>query len=134
MSPHRLRVLVIDDVQCVRSVITAAIHAYFEDEIEVETAVNLEQAMAFDPLTFDLVFVDLLLPGNRSGLEFLYFLRRKNLTTPFVIMTGFTSDQIYERLDSDTPIGLFEILIKPFGIEKIHDLVLNLVNLPALCD
>lgn len=132
MCELAIRVLVVDDNDFARNVISQALGVFFEN-ILVETVENLGGALALDLDGFDLIITDLTLFGG-SGLEILYCIRLHGLQTPFVVMTGFTTEEVLKEINSDTPIGNFEILLKPFNIMKLRDLVLALtVTTPALC-
>jgi CheY-like chemotaxis protein len=121
---------VVDDSEFARSVITNSLGVFFGDQIVVETAENLGQALSLSLPAFDLIFADLDLFGG-SGLKILYHLRRLGHPTPFVIMTGFNAEEVFLRMDPDIRLENFGILLKPFNIIQLRDLVIELVALPA---
>jgi CheY-like chemotaxis protein len=132
MCNQSTRVLVVDDSEFTRSVITQSLKVFFSDQIIVETAENLRQALALDLPGFDLIFADLDLFGG-SGLKILYRLRELGHTTPFVVMTGLNAEEVLKRLKPDVGLENFRILLKPFNIIRIRELVIELVALPVLC-
>jgi CheY-like chemotaxis protein len=122
---------VVDDSEFARSVIAQSLKVFFGGQIIVETAENLRQAMTLDLHNFDLIFADLDLFGG-SGLKILYHLRGLGHTTPFVVMTGINAEEVLKRLKPDVGLENFGILLKPFNIVRIRELVIELVTLPVL--
>jgi len=127
MCTRNIRILVVDDVSCVRHVLVATFKVFFGDEVIVETANDLEQALTFNLRDFDLIFADLLLPAGKTGLTILSRLRELVLSTPFVVMTGYTENEVFELLATIAPDEKIEILRKPFSIFEINDLAIALV-------
>ena len=65
---------------------------------------------------FDLVILDLMLPG-RDGLEILSTLRKRHVLTPVIIITAQdTVDDRVRGLDS----GADDYLVKPFAFAELH--------------
>ena len=65
--------------------------------------------------TFDLILLDLMLPG-RSGIEILQSLREKRCQTPVLILTAMdTVDDRVEGLDA----GADDYLVKPFAFPEL---------------
>src|SRR6185369_15936649 len=65
--------------------------------------------------TFDLVVLDLMLPG-RSGLEILKALRQRHLQTPVLILTA--RDGVEDRV-LGLDLGADDYLVKPFAFPEL---------------
>lgn len=108
-----MRILVIEDEQKVARALREGLEA---EGYEVATAATGEEGFFLvNTETFDLVILDLMLPG-RDGLEVLSTLRRRGLQTPVLILTA--RDAIEDRvlgLDS----GADDYLIKPFAFPEL---------------
>lgn len=108
-----MRILVIEDE---RKVAQALREGFEAEGYEVAAAANGEEGFfLINAETFDLVILDLMLPG-RDGIEILSTLRRRGLQTPVLILTA--RDAIEDRvqgLDS----GADDYLIKPFAFPEL---------------
>lgn len=110
-----LRVLVVDDEECIRHIMTLMLEA---DGQRVESAADGEQAVARCAAEhFDVVFLDLMLPGSISGAETLERLRRCSPATRIVLMTGRGRDadtvRCMDRADAT--------VLKPFYRQEVLD-------------
>ena len=65
--------------------------------------------------TFDLVILDIMLPG-RSGLEILTTMRRRGLNTPVLVLTA--RDAVEDRV-SGLDAGADDYLVKPFAFAEL---------------
>lgn len=108
-----MRILVIEDEQKVARALREGLEA---EGYEVTTAATGEEGFfLIHAETFDLVILDLMLPG-RDGVEVLNALRRQGLQIPVFILTA--RDAIEDRvmgLDS----GADDYLIKPFAFPEL---------------
>jgi two-component system copper resistance phosphate regulon response regulator CusR len=108
-----MRILVIEDEPKVaRALKTGLERAGYQ----IALAANGEEGFFLATAqTFDLVLLDLMLPG-RNGLEILEALRRRGLQTPVLILTA--RDAVEDRvhgLDS----GADDYLVKPFAFPEL---------------
>lgn len=108
-----MRILVIEDENKVAEALKRGLEAEF---YEVTLAHSGEEGFfQLSSETFDLVILDLMLPG-RDGIEVLTTLRRRGIETPVLILTA--RDTVEDRvrgLDS----GADEYLIKPFAFPEL---------------
>ncbi len=113
------RVLVIDDEYAVRNVLGLSLsHLGYQ----VETADGgLEGVEKFEqsPESFSLVILDLLMPGL-SGEEVFNRLRARNPQLPVLIVSGFSSEHVVQRVLED---GARDFIQKPFSIEVLSEKV-----------
>jgi len=73
---------------------------------------------------FQLVVSDLSMPGA-SGLEALGHLRRRGLDVPFVLMSGFISEEERERARQ---LGVTAVLDKPFDLGVLRRALTDVVR------
>src|SRR6266571_1849292 len=108
-----VRILVVEDETKVAKALQDGLAA---EGYEVSVAHTGEDGFfLFNAESFDLVILDLLLPG-RSGLEILAAIRKRGLRTPVLILTA--KDTIEDRvagLDS----GADDYLVKPFAFPEL---------------
>lgn len=108
-----MQILVVEDQKKVAQALKEGLEA---EHYEVVTAETGEEGFFLtNSQTFDLVILDLMLPG-RSGLEILTTIREKNLDTPVLILTA--KDAVEDRvvgLDS----GADDYLVKPFAFPEL---------------
>lgn len=109
-----MRILVVEDEQKLAAALKAGLE---EDQFDVAVAASGEEAfflLLAD--TFDLVLLDVMLPG-RDGFEVLKQLRQRGVTTPVLLLTA--RDSVEDRvhgLDS----GADDYLIKPFAFPELQ--------------
>jgi two-component system, OmpR family, copper resistance phosphate regulon response regulator CusR len=108
-----VRILVVEDEQKVAQALRAGLQAH---QYEVSIARSGEEAFfLLTTATFDLVVLDLMLPG-RDGLEVLRTVRQRGLTVPVLVLTA--RDAVEDRvlgLDS----GADDYLVKPFAFPEL---------------
>ena len=108
-----MRILVIEDELKVAEALKKGLEAEFYEVILAHT--GEEGFFQLSSETFDLVILDLMLPG-RDGLEVLATLRKRGIETPVLVLTA--RDTVEDRvrgLDS----GADEYLIKPFAFPEL---------------
>ena len=108
-----MRILVVED----EAKVARALREVLENEhYEVEIADTGEEGFFLvNVQTFDLVILDLMLPG-RDGLEVLRALRQRGLRTPVLILTA--CDAVEDRV-TGLDCGADDYLVKPFGIKEL---------------
>ncbi|HXM75622.1 MAG TPA: response regulator, partial [Thermoanaerobaculia bacterium] len=108
-----LRVLVVDDEEVIRDVLAALLE---REGWQVTTASNGARALsAFEAESYDVVLLDLMLP-DRSGLEVLRDIRRKDPDAVVVIVTAYSSIEGAIEAMRD---GAFHYIPKPFQNEEV---------------
>ena len=108
-----MRVLVVEDEKKVAKALQEGLQA---EHYEVTIAYTGEEGFyLLNSQTFDLVLLDLMLPG-RDGFEILKTLRDRELQTPVLILTARdTVDDRVQGLDS----GADDYLVKPFAFPEL---------------
>ncbi len=108
-----MRVLVVEDERKIAEAVKAGLT---EENHEVTLAFTGEDAFYLASAdTFDLVILDIMLPG-RDGIEVLSTLRKRGLGTPVLILTA--KDAVEDRvLGLDT--GADDYMVKPFALPEL---------------
>ena len=110
---HRVRILVVEDERKLAEVLESALQAeHYEVVVERTGEDGFFRANAE---TFDLVLLDLMLPG-RGGLEILQTLRKRQLQTPVLILTA--RDTVEDRV-LGLDLGADDYLVKPFALPEL---------------
>jgi two-component system, OmpR family, copper resistance phosphate regulon response regulator CusR len=108
-----VRLLVVEDERKLARVLTRALEA--EDYDVVVATTGDEGFGRATSEAFDLVVLDLLLPG-RGGLDILKTLRQRLLTTPVLILTA--RDGVEDRV-LGLDLGADDYLVKPFAVPEL---------------
>jgi DNA-binding response OmpR family regulator len=108
-----VRILVVEDERKLAQVLASALHAEHYDVVVAPT--GEEGFFRANAETFDLVVLDLMLPG-RNGLEILETLRRRQVQTPVLILTA--RDGIEDRV-LGLDLGADDYLVKPFALPEL---------------
>lgn len=108
-----MRILVVEDEKKVAKALQEGLEA---ESYDVGVAHSGEEGFFLvNAQTFDLVVLDLMLPG-RDGLEVLATIRKRGLQTPVLILTA--KDAVEDRvLGLDT--GADDYLVKPFAFPEL---------------
>jgi two-component system OmpR family response regulator len=122
-SSERLRVLVVDDVSSVRSLLCRLLDRAARDEtdspLEFIEANEGEQALAvLAEIRVDLIFLDLMMP-RMDGFAFLEAHRTTEhaCTAPVVVCCGLVDVEALERARK---LGVRELLPKPYDTEAVR--------------
>ena len=110
----RVRVLVVDDDEAVRSALTHALH---RDGYEVSTAADGTTALAtMLRLRHEAVVLDVLMP-EPGGLEVCRAIRARGDDTPILMLTA--RDLVSDRV-AGLDAGADDYLAKPFALEELR--------------
>ena len=110
----RVRVLVVDDDEAVRSALTHALH---RDGYEVSTAADGSTALALLLRNrHEVVVLDVLMP-EPSGLEVCRAIRARGDDTPILMLTA--RDLVSDRV-AGLDAGADDYLAKPFALEELR--------------
>jgi CheY-like chemotaxis protein len=125
----RLKVLVIDDNQHMRTLVSAVLEAFGIKEVfEAANAEDAWDVMRRNPS--DIIFCDWVMPGM-NGLEFAEKIRcapdSPNPFVPIVMLTGHTS---IERVNAARDAGVNEFLAKPVSSKAILNRLVAVIEHP----
>jgi len=110
---HRVRILIVEDERKLAEVLASALQAERYETVVAPT--GEDGFFRANAETFDLVLLDLMLPG-RGGLEILETLRKRDLQTPVLILTA--RDGIEDRVQG-LDLGADDYLVKPFALPEL---------------
>ena len=108
-----MRVLIVEDESKVARALKQGLEAEHYNVVLART--GEEGFFQANAETFDLVILDLMLPG-RSGLEVLTTLRKRGLETPVMILTA--RDGVDDRV-AGLDLGADDYLVKPFAFPEL---------------
>jgi len=111
--------LIVDDEPAIREVLKLFLeHKGFE----VFLANDAHEALSiFRDKAPDVVFLDLLLPGGKSGKDILQEIRKSTPWTVVIIITGFS---VEDTLDTMGHLSIQHILRKPFRLQYVEKKIL----------
>ncbi len=114
---HTHRILVVDDESAIRDVLSTVLTA---EGYTISTATDLPEALRLiTEDVFDIVITDLKLPKG-NGIEVLRQIKRLNLDTLGIVITGYGSiESAIEALRT----GAYDYITKPFHADEIKILV-----------
>ena len=112
-STAKKGVLVIDDEEIIRQLFKETLEA---GGCQVTTAKSGTEAVALvQSASFDLIFIDLKMPGM-DGAETFRRIRRINESVPVVVITGYPTSELMEQALEEGPVG---VMRKPFNAADI---------------
>jgi DNA-binding response OmpR family regulator len=119
MSPHRPKVLVVDDDDDIALLIHHVLYAD-NDRIDVLLAKSVEIALEIlAEVPIEVIITDVQLP-DRSGMDLLSWAARERPETRVIVMTGFEAEGLKERAHAS---GCVRLLHKPFGVHEMRSTV-----------
>ena len=111
------RILVVEDEKNARE----ALGEVFAGKHEVDLTADVDEALAALKRNVpDLVLTDIVLPGDRDGLDLLKEVRRTLPETPVIVMTAYGSVEKAVRAMRD---GAHDFLEKPLDLARLRNLV-----------
>jgi DNA-binding response OmpR family regulator len=126
MSPHRPKILVVDDEPPLRELVVVTLgDAFACDEVD-----NGDEALArLSTDHYDLVMLDVMMPGT-SGTDVLRKIRADDelRDVPVIVMSAWQSPQ---DVASALEAGADRFLAKPFRIDELGSMVRGLVSRSA---
>ena len=123
-------VLVVDDEAAISRMLKDALGLFRHDyAYKVDTAADgIDALAAMKRQQYDLILLDMLMP-RMSGLELLEEMRRLNMQTPVLMLTGNDNSQTAADALSS---GIFAYIPKPFDLQHLEHLVsLAVTSRPA---
>jgi excisionase family DNA binding protein len=122
-AAERPRVLVVDDEESVRNLVTKTIAKECEVEAVPDGETAIECLLAAE---YDLLITDLRMPGT-DGMAVVRALRKRS-AMPVIVLTAYSTEAYaIEALN----LGVTGYLTKPFKIEKMVEMVHRAVGLPV---
>lgn len=131
---RKVKILAIDKEEIILKSIRKALAGNDElqyDIITCNTAIESLKIIRSD--TFDLVLIDLVLPGM-NGIEVIRRIKNINPSLAIIIMTGFSKNKINSDTESEEdPLSEIlksaaGILFKPFTIQEIRNMISKVIH------
>lgn len=69
--------------------------------------------------TFDLILIDLQIP-ILNGLKVVQHIREQQFTTPFILMSGYIEEDIFNQAKQ---LGALDCLLKPFKLAQLKNIL-----------
>jgi PAS domain S-box-containing protein len=120
---HPQRVLVMDDEEPIRQLITIMLRMLNCDVVSTEDgeaalAAHAEALAAGQP--FDIVVMDLTIPGGMGGKETIRRLREKDTTIRAIVSSGYSNDPVMANY---ADYGFDAVLPKPYALRELRRVV-----------
>lgn len=123
---NKLKILIIDDEEEILEALSALL-SYLGHEVHIgknsEEAIDLIQ-QHINNSHFDLSILDYNIKGDKNGLDIALELKQIAPNLKIIISSGFISDLIRDLIKKES----FEILEKPYTLEKLKKILANLFN------
>ena len=115
-----MKVLIAEDDNQLRTVLR---HVLMREGCNVEEAVSGTEALAKISIhTFDLVLMDIIMPG-REGIEVILDVRKKYPRLPIIAMSGGARSGAFDPLKLATDCGASFVIAKPFQPSELRALL-----------
>jgi CheY-like chemotaxis protein len=120
------RVLVMDDEEQIRKVTTAILEKL---GYSVESAENGAQAIELfrsrkeEGISFDIVILDLTIPGGMGGKEVLAILKQIDANVKSIVSSGYSNDPVMANYQN---YGFCAVLVKPYRLQEISGVLQEL--------
>jgi CheY-like chemotaxis protein len=122
---HRPHILIVEDHEAVRDVISRTLHKI--GVVTIEAASVAECRGLLGSAMIDAAILDIALPGGGNGLELGELIRARCPLMPIIYISGLTEQELPGKLPRD-PLTRF--IRKPFGARVVIDFVTNLLAQP----
>ena len=122
------RVLVMDDDSSIRLTLTHFMH---DLGLQIESAEDGAQAIykfkkAFETKKpFDLVILDLTIPGGMGGAEAIKKIREVHSDVKAIVSSGYSTDPIMSNFEQ---YGFNSVIAKPYELKELTTVISNLLN------
>lgn len=120
MSTNPLRIMVVDDEEFVRSLLSEVLRTLGHDPVvfgEAAPAIEAFRAAAGGPGKFDIALLDLRLPGGMDGVALLHELRKISGDVKALAISGRAEEH------ATVPLGFQGFLAKPFRIKALSEAI-----------
>jgi|GEM_PF-1900086 len=121
--PRKQRVLVMDDEEAIRLLAESMLSMYDYDVVATadgEAALAAHEAAIAAGQPFDLVIMDLTIPGGMGGKETIRRLREKDTTIRAIVSSGYSNDPVMANY---TAHGFNAVLPKPYVVTDLIQVV-----------
>jgi CheY-like chemotaxis protein len=124
-APATRKVLVVEDNELMTFTIRMMLTSLGYAVQHVQTARQALDKLDRDSAVMDLIFSDIVLPGELSGLAFANLIRERDPELPVMLTTGYTSAAEDARSQG------FTVLVKPYPLEALANALDKIFPHPA---
>jgi len=118
-----LTVLYAEDEEGIRNNVAKTLRYYVKNVIE---ATNGEEALAlYRKEKPDIIFTDIMMPGNIDGIELVRQIRKEDTKVPIVMITAHTDK---EYLLKAVPLHLEQYIVKPINLKNLKETLIKCVE------
>ncbi len=124
----RYRILVIDDEELVRETtkeILTLLGYQVETAANGEEGINIYERARKEGQPFDLVILDLTIPGKMHGKDICRELLRLDPNAKVVVASGYANDPVMSRYEE---FGFKACLVKPYTIDQLKEVLHSLLS------
>jgi CheY-like chemotaxis protein len=122
------RVLIVDDDEVVRTLISALLETMGHEAITVQNGVDALQSYQHDAV--DLVITDIYMP-DMDGLELIRKINASKPAPPIIAMSGSASERRMDALPTAGHFGAAAVLYKPVDLGAMEAAIDRLLTGPA---
>ena len=117
MTDENARILVVEDEEQVRTLLLRLLD---QEGYETVEARNADEALEIlNQQTFDLILLDLRMPGRTNGEDLLFMVRDRGDDVPIIIISAWVDDEMIQN----QPECVYAILKKPIRLEEFKTTV-----------
>lgn len=121
-SGKALRVLIVEDDPALSENLSEILRGF---GFQVSAVSSADRALEFlEQEHADCLLTDVRLPGQ-GGIAMLEELRRRHVTVPAIVMSGFVEP---DHLRRATELGVIDVQSKPVNLERLHDVLDRLAS------
>ncbi|HEX3046423.1 MAG TPA: PAS domain S-box protein [Bacillota bacterium] len=121
---ERIKILMMDDEENILNAVGEMLRVSFGYQVSLAkdgaVAIELYQRSLDDGAPFDIVIIDLTVPGGMGGQETIAYLRDINPKIKAIVSSGYATDPVmadYERF------GFMGVISKPYKIDELNEVV-----------
>lgn len=128
VSGRPARILVADDDPAMRGLLASSLRRDGYDVVEAANGAEMLEAFSLmlfrgEPVPIDVVVSDERMPGL-LGSEVLAGLREAAWPTPFILITGFGSEETHRQMER---LGATTVFDKPFDLDDLKDAIVEVL-------
>ena len=128
LPAKRLRVLVVEDDPAVSSMTVALLEQLGHTAVAVGQATEALETLTREQ-RFDLVFSDVVMPGEMDGIQLAHEIRRRHPAMPVLLVTGYS---VKLENGAAAPHGV-DILRKPYSVSALQRAIEESVEAQVAC-
>ncbi|MBP7460209.1 MAG: response regulator [Candidatus Delongbacteria bacterium] len=132
LKTGKARILVLDDEEMIRDLIQTLLH-HLGYEVTLsqtgEETVKYYQEAVDNRHPYDLLIMDLTIPGGMGGKETIQHLKQINPRVKAIVSSGYSNDPI---LSNYRDYGFCGVIVKPYHLKELSDVVSQVAAMDSL--